>query len=158
MAVTRHSIHRIEHCFYWQPVPAREWPRPFNAPIAGAIFVLEELTGSFEIAITATTLGASASAICVSRVFLGQSPDFQVPTLGFLNFGLFSVSLVIGMLMGLLGVVGCIMPLLIGAADLLTQDILFCEFDREDNAGDGSANHRRGYHGSKDQQRQSTMA
>src|SRR6516165_3748344 len=135
MAVTRHSIHRIEHCFYWQPVPAREWPRPFNAPIAGAIFVLEELTGSFEIAITATTLGASASAICVSRVFLGQSPDFQVPTLGFLNFGLFSVSLVIGMLMGLLGVVGCIMPLLIGAAALLTQDILFC----------GSRSHHRHY-------------
>jgi CIC family chloride channel protein len=76
----------------------------FNAPIAGAIFVLEELTGSFEIAVTATTLGASASAICVSRVFLGQSPDFQVPALGFLNFGVFSVSLVIGMLMGLLGV------------------------------------------------------
>src|SRR6516164_2363049 len=107
----------------------------FNAHIAGAIFVLEELTGSFEIAITATTLGASASAICVSRVFLGQSPDFQVPTLGFLNFGLFSVSLVIGMLMGLLGVVGCIMPLLIGAADLLTQDILFC----------GSRSHHRHY-------------
>jgi CIC family chloride channel protein len=130
----------------------------FNAPIAGAIFVLEELTGSFEIAITATTLGASASAICVSRVFLGQSPDFEVPALGFLNFGVFSVSLVIGMLMGLLGVaynrcilaglnlssrftqfrgalraaaigafvgiVGWFMPLLIGAGDLLTQDIL----------------------------------
>jgi chloride channel protein, CIC family len=76
----------------------------FNAPIAGAIFVLEELTGSFEIAVTATTLGASASAICVSRVFLGQSPDFQVPALGFLNFGVFSVSLVIGILMGFLGV------------------------------------------------------
>jgi chloride channel protein, CIC family len=130
----------------------------FNAPIAGAIFVLEELTGSFEIAVTATTLGASASAICVSRVFLGQSPDFQVPALGFLDFGVFSVSLVIGILMGflgvgynrcilsglnlssrftqfrgtlraaaigsLVGVVGWFMPLLIGAGDLLTQDIL----------------------------------
>jgi CIC family chloride channel protein len=130
----------------------------FNAPIAGAIFVLEELTGSFEIAMTAATLGASASAICVSRVFLGQSPDFQVPALGFLDFGVFSVSLVIGILMGflgvaynrcllfalnvssrfaqfrgalraaaigsLVGVVGWFMPLLIGAGDLLTQEIL----------------------------------
>ena len=130
----------------------------FNAPIAGAIFVLEELTGSFEIAMTAATLGASASAICVSRVFLGQSPDFQVPALGFLNFGVFSVSLVIGILMGflgvaynrcilsglhlssrftqfrgalraaaigsLVGVVGWFMPLLVGAGDRLTQDIL----------------------------------
>jgi CIC family chloride channel protein len=130
----------------------------FNAPIAGAIFVLEELTGKFEVAVTATTLGASASAICVSRVFLGQSPDFQVPALGFLNFGVFSVSLVIGTLMGFLGVaynrcilaglnlgsrftqfrgalraaaigafigvVGWLMPLLIGAGDRLTQDIL----------------------------------
>jgi chloride channel protein, CIC family len=129
----------------------------FNAPIAGAIFVLEELTGRFEVAVTATTLGASASAICVSRVFLGQSPDFQVPALGFLDFGVFSVSLVIGILMGflgvaynrcilsalklssrftqfrgalraavigaLVGVVGWFMPLLIGAGDLLTQDI-----------------------------------
>jgi len=130
----------------------------FNAPIAGAVFVLEELLGSFNLAATTTTLGASASAICVSRVFLGQSPDFQVPALGFLEFGVFPASLILGFLMGLLGVaynrsilaalnlsarftqfrgtlraaaigafigvVGWFMPLLIGAGDPLTQNVL----------------------------------
>jgi chloride channel protein, CIC family len=77
----------------------------FNAPIAGAVFVLEELVGSFEISVVIATLGASASAICVSRIFLGQSPDFHVPALGFLGFGVLPVSLLLGTGIGLLGVV-----------------------------------------------------
>jgi chloride channel protein, CIC family len=76
----------------------------FNAPIAGAVFVLEELFGTFDAPITIATLGASASAICVSRVFLGQSPDFHVPTFGFLNFGVLPVSILLGIFTGLLGV------------------------------------------------------
>jgi len=76
----------------------------FNAPIAGAIFVLEELVGSFHIGITGATLGASAAAICVSRFFLGQSPDFRVPALGFLGFGVYSASFALGVLIGFLGV------------------------------------------------------
>jgi len=76
----------------------------FNAPIAGAVFVLEELLGSFNIAATAATLGASASAICVSRVFLGQSPDFHVRALGFLGLEVFPASFILGVLIGLLGV------------------------------------------------------
>src|SRR6202022_4084831 len=43
----------------------------FNSPIAGAVFVLEELVRKFETRITLATLGASASAIAVARVFLG---------------------------------------------------------------------------------------
>jgi len=74
----------------------------FNAPIAGSIFVLEELFGSFSVPMAITTLGASASAICVSRVFLGQSPDFRVPLLGFANFGVLPVSILLGIVMGLL--------------------------------------------------------
>jgi len=77
----------------------------FNAPIAGAIFVLEELAGSFDLGFTIATLGASASAICVSRVFLGHSPDFRVPALDYLDFGVFPASLTLGMVMGILGVV-----------------------------------------------------
>lgn len=77
----------------------------FNAPIAGAVFVLEELVGSFNVSVTFATLGASASAICVSRVFLGQAPDFRVPAFDFLNFGVLPASIVCGIVMGFVGVV-----------------------------------------------------
>ena len=50
----------------------------FNAPIAGAIFVLEELVRRFELRIAIAALGASATAISVSRVLLGDAPDFRV--------------------------------------------------------------------------------
>ena len=39
----------------------------FNAPMAGAVFVLEELVRQFEIRIAIVALGASATAIAVSR-------------------------------------------------------------------------------------------
>src|SRR5262245_25791875 len=55
----------------------------FNAPIAGAIFVLEELVRRFEPRIAIAALGASATAISVARVLLGDTPDFQVPPLDF---------------------------------------------------------------------------
>jgi len=76
----------------------------FNAPIAGAVFVLEELLGSFDMSVTIATLGASSSAICVSRVFLGQAPDFQVPSFDYVNFGVLPVSILFGIVMGLVGV------------------------------------------------------
>ena len=50
----------------------------FNAPIAGAIFVLEELVRRFEMRIAIAGLGASSTAILVSRLFLGDSPVFHV--------------------------------------------------------------------------------
>ncbi len=50
----------------------------FNAPIAGAVFVLEELVRRLETRIAIAALGASSSAILISRLFLGDAPDFQV--------------------------------------------------------------------------------
>jgi chloride channel protein, CIC family len=50
----------------------------FNAPIAGAVFVLEELVRRLETRIAIVALGASSSAILISRLFLGDAPDFQV--------------------------------------------------------------------------------
>ncbi len=50
----------------------------FNAPIAGAIFVLEELVRRFDTRIAIAALGASSTAILVARLFLGDAPDFQV--------------------------------------------------------------------------------
>jgi CIC family chloride channel protein len=55
----------------------------FNAPIAGATFVLEELVRCFETRTAVTALGASTAAIAVSRFFLGNLPDFAVNPLDF---------------------------------------------------------------------------
>ena len=53
----------------------------FNAPLAGAAFVLEELVQSFDPRITVAALAASATAISVARAILGDQPDFLVGTL-----------------------------------------------------------------------------
>jgi len=50
----------------------------FNAPIAGAVFVLEELLQRFEHRIAMAALGAAASAITVSRLLTGNDHDFVV--------------------------------------------------------------------------------
>jgi CIC family chloride channel protein len=55
----------------------------FNAPIAGAVFVLEELVRRFEPHIAIAAVGASAAAIAVARFFLGNSPDFSVAALAY---------------------------------------------------------------------------
>ena len=53
----------------------------FNAPIAGAVFVLEELVQRFEPRIAIAAFAASATAISVARVLLGDAPDFSVAAL-----------------------------------------------------------------------------
>lgn len=50
----------------------------FNAPIAGAVFVLEELVRRFETRIAIAALAASSTAILVARLLLGDAPDFLV--------------------------------------------------------------------------------
>jgi CIC family chloride channel protein len=50
----------------------------FNAPIAGAVFVLEELERRFEHRTAVAAVGASCAAILVSRLVLGDAPIFQV--------------------------------------------------------------------------------
>ena len=53
----------------------------FNAPIAGAIFVLEELVRRFETRIAIAAFGASATAMAVARSLLGDAPEFTVAAL-----------------------------------------------------------------------------
>jgi CIC family chloride channel protein len=55
----------------------------FNAPIAGAIFVLEELIQKFEHRIAIAALAASATAIAVARTLLPDAPDFVVAPLSY---------------------------------------------------------------------------
>ena len=76
----------------------------FNAPIAGAVFVLEELVRRFDIRITIATLGASAGAIAVARVLLGDTPDFHVEPLPYPGFGTVPIHLALGLVAGFLGV------------------------------------------------------
>jgi CIC family chloride channel protein len=76
----------------------------FNAPIAGAVFVLEELARSFNLQITIATLGASASAIGAARLLLGQAPDFHVAPLSYPGLGTFPVHIALGIIAGFLGV------------------------------------------------------
>jgi chloride channel protein, CIC family len=77
----------------------------FNAPIAGAVFVLEELVRRFDTRITIATLGASAGAIAVARVLLGDAPDFHVEPLPYPGLGTVPIHLVLGVLAGFLGIV-----------------------------------------------------
>ncbi len=76
----------------------------FNAPIAGAVFVLEELIGDFDVDVIIATLGASAGAISIARVFLGQSPDFRFEPIGFPGFASVPAYIILGLVLGLLGV------------------------------------------------------
>lgn len=50
----------------------------FNAPLAGAVFVLEELVQRFEHRIAIAALGSAATAVAVSRLLIGDAPDFEV--------------------------------------------------------------------------------
>jgi len=76
----------------------------FNAPIAGAAFVLEELTRRFDTRTTIVTFGASAGAIAAGRLIFGNAPDFQVGPLPYGGFGCLPLGLALGLFAGLLGV------------------------------------------------------
>jgi CIC family chloride channel protein len=77
----------------------------FNAPIAGAVFVLEELFRRFDTRVAIATFGTSAGAIAVSRLFLGDLPDFRVePPLDYHNFTTVPLHLLLGALAGLVGI------------------------------------------------------
>jgi chloride channel protein, CIC family len=77
----------------------------FNAPIAGAVFVLEELIRRFDTRIAIAALGASCCAIATARLLLGSAPDFTVPALAYssLQSGFFFLAL--GALAGMAGIV-----------------------------------------------------
>jgi CIC family chloride channel protein len=73
----------------------------FNSPIAGAVFVLEELLRRFETRTAIAALGASAAAIAVARAFLGPAPDFQVEPLAYLGVNTWLLFAALGGIAGL---------------------------------------------------------
>jgi CIC family chloride channel protein len=75
----------------------------FNAPIAGAVFVLEELMRRFETRTAIAALGASATAIAVARAFLGDAPDFEVEPLAYVGVQAWPLFVALGAVAGLAG-------------------------------------------------------
>jgi chloride channel protein, CIC family len=75
----------------------------FNAPIAGAVFVLEELVRRFDTRITVAALGASAAAIAVARAILGNAPDFHVAAIGYQSSGMLPLYALLGAIAGVAG-------------------------------------------------------
>jgi CIC family chloride channel protein len=76
----------------------------FNAPVAGAVFVLEELVRRFDIRIAIAALGTSCSAIAAASLLLGRQPDFNVAELPDPGSWTGPVFAVLGILAGLAGV------------------------------------------------------
>ena len=76
----------------------------FNAPIAGAVFVLEELVRQFETRTAIAALGASASAIAVAHMLLGVLPDFRVEAQPYPGLATVPIHIGLGIIAGVLGV------------------------------------------------------
>jgi chloride channel protein, CIC family len=75
----------------------------FNAPIAGAVFVLEELMRQFHTRTAIAALGASAAAIAVARMLIGQAPDFAVAPIAYVDVPTWLLLAMLGAAAGLMG-------------------------------------------------------
>jgi chloride channel protein, CIC family len=94
----------------------------FNAPIAGAIFVLEELVRRFEPRIAIVALGVSATAIAVARMLLVDAPDFHIGVLAYAPAGVRPLYFVLGAVAGLVAILyNRALIGTIAAADRLTR-------------------------------------
>lgn len=76
----------------------------FNAPMAGAVFVLEELVQKFEHRIALAALAASSTAIATAHVILGDSLEFSLPRLHYPEPAIGPLFFILGAAMGFLGV------------------------------------------------------
>lgn len=76
----------------------------FNAPLAGLVFVLEEVQRDFAPAVFAMALLASVVADVTTRLLLGQLPVFHVAVHSIPPLAALPVSLVVGAMAGILGI------------------------------------------------------
>jgi len=77
----------------------------FNAPLAGAIFVFEELLRRFELRVAVATLAACSGGLVIMRTLIGDHLVFAVPPLQVDLFPGYFLFLALGVVMGALGVV-----------------------------------------------------
>jgi len=76
----------------------------FNAPLAGLVFVLEELHGSFTPVIFVAAFLASVTADVVGRVFTGEMPVFTLRGMTAPGLEVLPVALLLGAICGVAGV------------------------------------------------------
>ena len=77
----------------------------FNAPIAGTLFVLEELAQNFTPSILFPVLIATVSASNIARHFLGENPSFDIPKiLTAISLESLPVFILLGFFAGIFGV------------------------------------------------------
>lgn len=77
----------------------------FNAPLAGVIFVLEELQGNFTPVVFVAAFLASVSADVVGRLIAGDAPVFHLHELPVTSLQEIPMALVLGAIAGLGGIV-----------------------------------------------------
>lgn len=77
----------------------------FNAPLAGLVFVLEELQRDFRPSVFGAAFVAAAGADVVARLFSGQLPVFGIPAYPTPALSLLPAFAVLGLVAGGLGVV-----------------------------------------------------
>lgn len=77
----------------------------FNAPLAGLIFVLEELQGNFTPVVFVAAFLASVTADVVGRVLTGEMPVFALRSMPVPRLDALPLAIVLGALCGLAGVV-----------------------------------------------------
>ncbi|PRC44278.1 ClC family H(+)/Cl(-) exchange transporter, partial [Mycobacterium sp. ITM-2017-0098] len=75
----------------------------FNAPLAGVLFTLEEVTKSFRVQTVLATVLAAATAVGCSRLLLGDRPDFAVGSVAAPDVAWLPLFIVFGLLTGCLG-------------------------------------------------------
>ena len=91
----------------------------FNAPLAGAVFVLEELVRRFELRVAVATLAACSAALAVMRALVGDRLVFSVPAIEVDLFPGYLLFLLFGGLVGLVGV--AYNRMIVAAIDLLER-------------------------------------
>jgi len=77
----------------------------FNAPLAGAIFVFEELLRRFNVRVAVATLSACGAAQAVMHAMIGSHLVFSVPAIEIDLFPGYLLFCIFGGLIGLLGVI-----------------------------------------------------
>lgn len=77
----------------------------FNAPLAGVIFVLEELQGNFTPVVFVAAFLASVSGDVVSRLLVGDSPVFDLHDIPLMSVSELPLAFLLGILAGLAGAV-----------------------------------------------------